>query len=249
MVRDSLRAEIRSGNYANHDPIPSESALGDRFGVSRITVRHALAELQRERLIYRVNSKGTFIEKPKAHQSLQRLEGFGEAMSRLGYASTNLVLRKRIVPAPAPVAPRLAVVPGKLVTEIVWVRNLDEAPFCYEVSYLPQDIGDLLPVDALRSRDLFAILEQNHGMRLGHADLNIEAVSASRPHARWLGISPGKPCLRIERLTRTAAGRPINFDYLHFRGDAFRYSLSIAREYVPSSGTTARAAFVASDAR
>lgn len=230
-VRDCLRAEIQGGHYADHAGLPSESAIGERFGVSRITVRHALSELQREKLIYTVNGKGTFVEKPKAQQSLQRLEGFGEAMSRLGYESTNRVLRMRVVPAPARVAPRLAVAPGKPITELVWVRNLDGQPFCYEVSYLPQDIGDLLSPDALQRRDMFAMLEQDHRIRLGQAELSIEAVSAKRAHARWLGIGAGKPCLRIERLTRTAQGRPINLDYLHFSGDAFRYSLSIARDY------------------
>lgn len=239
-VRDCLRSEIRGGQYGSGAALPSESAIGNRFGVSRITVRHALSELQRERLIYTVNGRGTFVEKPKAQQSLQRLEGFGEAMSRLGYESTNRVLRMRLVAASARVAPRLSVAPGKTITELVWVRNLDGRPFCYEVSYLPRDIGDLLAADALRSRDMFAILEQDHHIRLGHAELSIEAVCATRAHARWLDINPGKPCLRIERLTRTTSERPINLDYLHFSGDAFRYSLNIARDHL--SPVTAGAA-------
>ena len=240
-VRDCLRSEIHGRQYGVGAALPSESAIGDRFGVSRITVRHALSELQREKLIYTVNGRGTFVDKPKAQQSLQRLEGFGEAMSRLGYESTNRVLRMRVVLAPARVAPRLSLAPGKPVTELVWVRNLDARPFCYEISYLPRDIGDLLSADALQSRDMFAMLEKDHGIQLGSAELSIEAVSCKRAHARWLGISPGKPCLRIERLTRTTSRRPINLDFLHFSGDAFRYNLCISRDNLPpiATGTAA----------
>lgn len=230
-LRDSLRAEIRAGRYRDGSPMPSEASLGRRFGVSRITVRQALSELCNEGLIYKVNGRGSFVDAPKAHQSLQRLEGFGEAMSRLGFSSTNRVLRMREIAAAPAIAARLAVAPGKPVTEIIWVRILDAAPFCYEISYVPTDIGALLPAAELARRDMFAILEEDHGMRLGNAELRIEAILASAVHAKHLGTRLGQPCLRIERLTRRANGAPVNFDFLTFRGDAFQYRITIEREY------------------
>ncbi len=238
-LRDRLRTEIRSGRYRDGVPMPSEASLGERFRVSRITVRQALSELRNEGLIYKVNGKGSFVEAPKVHQSLQRLEGFGEAMSRLGFASTNRVIRKRTLPAPAAIASRLALAPGSAVTEIVWVRILDAAPFCYEISYVPPDVGVLLPADELEKRDMFAILENDHGYRLGNAELRIEAILASEVHARHLQTRVGQPCLRIERLTRKTTGAPIDFDYLTFRGDAFQYRLTIEREYPADSGIVA----------
>jgi len=236
-VRDNLRAEIRRGAYSSGGSIQSEAALGERFGVSRITVRHALGELQREGLIYKVNGRGAFVDRPKVPQGLGRLEGFGEAMSRLGFESTNRVLRMCTALAPVPVAKALGIAPDRPVTEINWVRDLDGVPFCYERSWLPCDMGELLSREKLARRDLFAILEQDHGIRLGDAELSIEAVLANPTHARWLDIQPGRPCLRIERLTRLASRRPINMDYLFFRGDAFQYKLSISRKY-PDGGPT-----------
>ncbi len=237
-VRDSLRAEIHAGRYVDGGPMPSEAVLGQRFNVSRITVRQALSDLQSEGLIYKVNGKGSYVDAPKVQQSLQRLEGFGEAMSRLGFESTNRVIRKRTVPVPAAVAPRLALPPGKPVTELVWLRALDGAPFCYEISYLPLDIGALLPAAKLANRDMFAILEQDHGFRLGNAEVSIGAVLANRTHARHLRTRIDQPCLRIERLTRLQSNRPINFDYLTFRGDAFQYRLTIERQYVGLNEST-----------
>jgi len=238
-LRDSLRAEIRSGRYRDGSPMPSEASLGERFRVSRITVRQALSELRNEGLIYKVNGKGSFVDAPKVHQSLQRLEGFGEAMSRLGFASRNRVIRKRTLPAPSAIASRLALAPGSPVTEIVWVRILDAAPFCYEVSYVPPEVGALLAAEELAERDMFAILENDHGYRLGHAELRIEAILANDVHARHLQTRVGQPCLRIERLTRRSSGAPIDFDYLTFRGDAFQYRLTIEREYPADGGQIA----------
>ena len=44
-----------------------------------------------------------------------------------------------------------------------------------------------------------------------------------------LGISEGAPILRIERLTRTADGKPLDFEYLYYRGDAFQYRVRVER--------------------
>jgi GntR family transcriptional regulator len=235
-LRDALRAAILSGRYEEDSPMPSESALGHRYKVSRITVRQALSELQREGLIYKVNGKGSYVNLPRVYQSLQRLEGFGEAMSRLGFASTNRILRKQVVAVPAAVAPRLALAPGTPVSKIVWVRILDGMPFCYEISYLPLDFGVLLAPEKLAGRDMFAVLEQDHGHRLGKAELSIEAVLANRTYARYLQTAVGRPCLRIERLTYLESGQPFDFDYLVFRGDAFQYRVSISREYPKPCG-------------
>jgi GntR family transcriptional regulator len=43
-------------------------------------------------------------------------------------------------------------------------------------------------------------------------------------------VKKGAPLLRIERLTHDAGGKPIDFEYLYFRGDTFQYRLRIDRE-------------------
>lgn len=56
-----LAQEILAGTYDPKFPIPSEHQLCRRFGVSRVTVRLALSDLQNRGLIYRHHGKGTFI--------------------------------------------------------------------------------------------------------------------------------------------------------------------------------------------
>src|ERR1022692_3365354 len=80
-IRDELRAQIVSGAYAPHARLPSESELMAQYGVSRITVRNALAELEKEGVLFKLAGKGVFVSKPKPFQSLVRLQGFAEAMA------------------------------------------------------------------------------------------------------------------------------------------------------------------------
>ena len=98
-LRDVLRARILDGEYPQDSQMPSESELGALFKVSRITVRQALGDLQKEGLIFKVHGKGSFVSQPKAFQNVTSLQGFAEAMSESGHEIVNRVLQKTSSPA------------------------------------------------------------------------------------------------------------------------------------------------------
>ena len=60
-IYEKLMREIAAGKFAKDGKLPSEAKLGDLFGVSRMTVRGALAELQRQGLIEKRNGAGSFL--------------------------------------------------------------------------------------------------------------------------------------------------------------------------------------------
>lgn len=218
-VRESLRASILDGSYAAHARLPAESALSSMFGVSRITVRQALSDLQNEGAIVKVAGKGAFVAPRRAHQQL----------TRLGHQVANAVLSHRTVAAPEQVAQRLQLAPGTFVTEITRLRLLDRVPVSLEVTYVSTALGERLRGEDLAGRDIFAIFESDYAMALGHADLQLEATLAGDDIAAALTVALGSPILRIERLTHDALGTPIDFEYLHFRGNTFQYHLQLAR--------------------
>ncbi|MEO7496503.1 MAG: GntR family transcriptional regulator [Massilia sp.] len=229
-VKERLLARILDGSYPAHAQLPAESELSSIFGVSRITVRQALSELQRDDIILKVPGKGTFVAPPKAFQELTQLEGFGEAMARRGHRIVNRVISHQTIAAPQKVAHRLGLATHTAVTEIRRVRMLDGAPLSLDVSYLPLVLGERLRGADLAGRDIFLIIENDYGIPLGHADLQIAAALCDEALARQLEVDAGSAVLRIERLTHNAQGQPIDFEYLTFRGDAFQYRLHLARQ-------------------
>jgi GntR family transcriptional regulator len=60
-----LRGEIAAGKYAETGMLPSESQLQQVHGVSRGTVRRALATLADEGLVYTITARGTFLNSPE----------------------------------------------------------------------------------------------------------------------------------------------------------------------------------------
>jgi len=227
-IREIIRRRVLDGTYAPHSQMPSESQMMEAFSVSRITIRQALGDLQKEGLIFKVAGKGSFVAKPKAFQNLSRLQGFGEAMGPSGYETFSQVLSTRRVAASDVVARRLQLAPGDAVYEIQRLRYLNREPISVDQSYFPLALGERLAQEDLPTRDIFVILENDFGLHLTHADVQIDAISADEFLARQLRIAEASPLLRIERLTYADA-QPVDFEYLYYRGDAFQYRLRIDR--------------------
>ena len=68
-----LKADIARGHFAPGSQLPTEAELMSLYGVSRVTVRNALALLQQEGLLVRIPAKGTFVRRAEPVSSLPRL--------------------------------------------------------------------------------------------------------------------------------------------------------------------------------
>jgi GntR family transcriptional regulator len=228
-IREELRARILDGGWRPNDPLPSERALMAAYGVSRITVRQALGDLQKERLIFTLAGKGAFVAETRPFQELGRLQGFAEQMEARGHETFNRVLSIEHGAADALVAQRLRLAPGAPVTRLRRVRLLDRRPVSLDVTWLPRALGERLEREDLARRDVFLLLENELATPLGHADLVIDAALADESLREPLGLPPGAPVLRIERLTHDRAGRPVDYEHLYCRADHFQYRLRLER--------------------
>lgn len=227
-IRDSLRHKILDGQYAVHERLPSENELMQVFGVSRITIRQALRDLYNEGLVFSAQGKGTYVSKPKAVQNVQRLQGFGEAMRAQGYEAMARVLSIQQRKPPKSAVSALQLHSGEEVVEVKRVRYLNREPVCIENSYFPLAIGRrMFGLDL--SGDIFPLLENSFGIALGRADIGIDAMVAEEETCKLLGLRPGEPILRVERLTHDRQGNPVDFEYLCYRGDAFKYQFRVER--------------------
>lgn len=216
-VADVLRRQVLAGAFAGRT-LPGEPRLAADFGVSRNAVRAALSLLRAEGLVDRVPGVGTVPATPKYPHGLDGLLGLGEVMRGHGEVG-NEVRTSGIVTPPAPIAARLAVPAGSPAIYIERLRRLGGLPLSLDLSYLAPDIGQRLLGEDLAHNDIFGLIERLSGQRLGLAELTIEAISADPHSAAVLETPPGAPLLMVERLTRLADGRPVDLEYIRFRGD------------------------------
>ncbi|MFB4264133.1 GntR family transcriptional regulator [Nonomuraea sp. GTA35] len=223
-----LLASIAAGELAPGDRLPGERALAGRLGVSRMTLRQALASLERDGVLLRVpgRSGGAFVAEPRPEPridcDLTGLAGFTEQMRRAHLRAEARILRAATVPAPATAARALGLATGSPVHEVARVRSAGRSPVALERSYFPALPG-LLDHDLTGS--LYALLATRYGLEPRTAVEHLDPVIAQPAEAAELGIAPGTPLMRIERTAYAAGGTPVEYALDLFRPDRVRISV------------------------
>jgi GntR family transcriptional regulator len=215
-VADVLRHQILAGAFASL--LPKEEQLCREFDVSRNSVREALSLLVAEGLVERVPGIGTTPVTGKVPHGLHRLMGLAETLHEHG-AIVNEVRTVALTRAPSAVARRLRLEPDQQVVYVERIRHLNGSPLSLDLTYLPRDIGEPLLGADLAGRDIFGLIEQTTGQPLGAADISFEAVNADPHTAALLDTADRAALLMVERLTHLADGRPVDLEWIRFRGD------------------------------
>jgi GntR family transcriptional regulator len=216
LAADVLRQQIHAGAYP--DGLPPESELAAEFFVSRNTIREALMILKNEGLIERGPKVGTHVAQRKFDHGLDALLGLKETFKNLGQVR-NEVRAAMPVTAPPSVATRLRLKPGEPAVFVERLRYLGDLPLSLDLTYLTPDIGSQILSYPLETNDLFALIEQVSGQRLGSASLALEAIPADAHSAATLQVPDGAALLMLERLTSLDDGKPVDLEYIRMRGD------------------------------
>jgi GntR family transcriptional regulator len=213
-----LRQQIHAGGYPGG--LPPESELAAEFFLSRSTIREALTILKNEGLIERGRKVGTHVARRKYDHGLDALLGLKETFKNLGEVR-NEVRAAMPVTAPPSVASRLRLKHGEPAVFVERLRYLGDLPLSLDLTYLTPDIGSQILSHPLETNDLFALIEQVSGQRLGSASLALalEAIPADAHSAATLQVPDGAALLMLERLTSLDDGRPVDLEYVRMRGD------------------------------
>ena len=211
-----LRQQIHAAAYP--DGLPAETDLAAEFSVSRNTIREALGVLKHEGLIDRGPKVGTHVAQRKYDHRIDSLLGLKETFKHVGEVRNEVRAAMPVVAPPA-VANRLQLEPGEQAVFIERLRYLGDLPLSLDLTYLTPDVGHEILNHALETNDLFALIEQVSGHRLGSAALALEAIPADAHSAATLQVPDGSALLMLERLTSLDDGRPVDLEYIRMRGD------------------------------
>lgn len=225
VLADALQGRL-AGMHP-HDGLPTERELMAEFSVSRMTVRQALSRLIARGLVYNVQGSGTYVADPSVVLKSLRLTGFSEDMRQRGLIPSSRVLAVTRAPASAETARRLDVAPG---TELVAFRRLrlaNDSPMALETVRLVAGLLDPLRVDLTVS--LYEQLGRN-GIQIISAAQTIGAVNLDPDQARHLEQAVGAAALRVNRVSSTTNGRPVEDAETIYRGDRYNYDLVVSRD-------------------
>lgn len=222
-ARDRLLAGLDAGRPGPGERLGAERELAERLGVSRSTIRAALADLERSGVIRRSRGRGggIFVAERKVERDLTSLAGLPAYLRRQGFQSDARVLSTATIGADAETAAALGLSEPALVLEVVRVRLADGDPISLERALFPAErFPDLL--DRSLGGSLYELLETHYGLVPGEAEERIDVVAAGAAEARLLGLRRGAPLLAVARIAWDAEGRAFERSHDLFRADRAR---------------------------
>lgn len=224
-----LRERIASGGMNAGDALPGEQALAGEHNVSRITVRRALAELEREGLIDRRRGAGTFIALQNAVKPV--VADLADVLSNviaMGRSTDVRLLAFGYQDPSAVVARSLRLAKGERVQRSVRVRIVDGEPFSHLTTHVPERIGVTYTEPELASKPLLALLERS-GVWVDRATQEIGAVLASPEAAAALNVDIGSALIALTRVVYDGKGRGVEHLYALYRPDRYTFRMDLMR--------------------
>ncbi|MEU4131494.1 GntR family transcriptional regulator [Streptomyces wuyuanensis] len=229
-VSQSLRASILGRRP--HDPLrlPTEEQLAEHYGVSVLTMRQALKELESEGLISRHRRRGTFIEPGVRRSAPRRLLGSIDAIVAQQSGERTTVLGYAAEPVPGGLAEFF---PDT--DEVVTYRRLrcdgdSGEPTNWAENAVRPDVAARLDVADLERWPMTKVLRDAVGVRISRITDTVEARLADPETAELLQVPLLSPILHYTGVTYDEEGRVVDVARIRYRGDRFSFSVTVEAE-------------------
>lgn len=221
-----LRERIDTGELGIGDALPSERDLCEIMGASRVTIRRAIETLIAEKLLIRRQGSGTFVA-PRIQAPNSYLSSFSEDARARGEKTETIWMMKASAVASSEEARVLELAAGAPIIRLGRVRLAGGEPLAIENAIVP---SAFLPDPDALGDSLYETLA-TYGSRPVTGTQRIRASHATSTEAGLLSVPEGAEILRIERLTRLADGRPVEFTRSAYRGDRYEFVSELRGPY------------------
>jgi GntR family transcriptional regulator len=222
-IAHQLLEEIQRGDFEPSGKLPSEAQLGERFGVSRVTIRLAVGKLSDDGVVERKQGKGTFVAAKQVRHGLDALRSFHEALLLQGLQPSMRVLNHALQPVPEAMHGLFEAADDCLLLERL--HFVDDEPIALGRSHLPAVLADVAWSE-VEHQPIYSILESITGLAVIRADLAIRAQEADKSLAKALQVKRGAALLVMERTSYFADGRCCDRTTFYIRPERYAFILS-----------------------
>lgn len=220
-VQEALVQRIGAGYWKPGDMLPSEFELAADLGASQGTVRKALARMEAENLIFRLQGRGTFVAR---HDDARILFQFFKLTPDRGEVQfpESRVIDVRLGAADRAAARILNLDPRARVIRLDRVRSLAGQVCIVERIVLPQARFSGFEKNPIPN-NLYQLYRSTYGVTITRAVERLKAVAATRREAGHLGVAIGTPLLSIDRTALDINGTPAEWRVSLCRTDSLHY--------------------------
>jgi GntR family transcriptional regulator len=223
-LAERLAAPIRGAQAALAGfALPTDLQCMAHFGVSRPTVRQAMAHLVAEGLVTRGRGRGTFVAPERLNHDVSM--AFEDEMRAARRSIRLQVLLRRQVPAPDRAAAKLLVQPGQPVEYVERLRFLDGAVFAFEQRWFAPAVSRHVSQAMLEEMAIISLLGAAMGQPPARIVNTVRCLPADARVAKLLDVPARTALLETEHTYYAASGAPLLHGSVRFHGERFEFTL------------------------
>jgi len=232
-----LRDQIMRGAYAPGALLPNEDQLCAQFGVSRITVRRALSDLEVLDLLEKRQGSGTFVSPRLPPVRAPATLGFIGQQQQMSNDTTVTVLSfEAEIAVPPDIGQQLELLPGATALHVVRLRKQSDVPVMVTDAWIPSHLGVAITKKQLQHEALFELLIKQ-GVRFDRVVQETTAVAATPAYAGLLQTEVGQPLLKLTRILYDQERRPVQHLSVHVSPERSRILMDMSIEALDTMAT------------
>jgi DNA-binding GntR family transcriptional regulator len=214
-----------TGDLSPGDRLPSEPDLARMLGVSRSSLRAAIALLEEDGLVQRLHGSGTYVtDRPLMRNDLSRNFGVTSMIEAMGLEAGTEGERSAKEPAPPDVAQAFGVKPGDPVSALHRVRTADGRPVVDTTDWCHPEVLSPEQMRELGEGSVYGALAEL-GLNVHHGVATITPDVATGEIAHRLGVPRGALLLTLFQVDSTADGSVVLVSREHHLTDAFEVTV------------------------
>ena len=222
-IADDIRSRIAAGALKEHDILPSERTLSERYAVSRMTGRRALEALETEGLVYSADRRGRFVSPQRLKYNVSKMVSFVSSAQNSEVDLRIELLETASIRADSRLAAALEQPEGSALIAYTRLFHTGAHPIFLETEYL---IAERFPgfLDHDLCQSTTQILEHRYATSAITGDIVIRMRGVQADEAQHLGIAASHTVIELEQVIRDADGLPFCFGRQVWRGEMAEFS-------------------------
>lgn len=227
-LKQTIIGDIIAGIYTFGDRLPGEMGLVDKYGISRITVRRALAELVEEGYLSSQQGRGTFVSYHPIERQLRTFGGFSESFADGIKNKTSRILSREVVEADEEIADKLKIDLGTKVLHLRRLMSDADTPYMLDNAYFIEAMYPGLSILLHDNVSTFQLMRNHYHKVFARADKTLGVVRATAEYAELLNCVSGDPLFSITKIIYDLDSIPIHYSHYYVLGDHCVYTLSVS---------------------
>lgn len=224
-IYNDIIKKIYNNIFSSDLPIPSERVLMKQYNVSRTTIRNVLSRLEIEKVIYKIQGKGTFVSKNIINQKLNNFYSFHNEMKALGKNPSSKLIFYKILKCDLFFSEIFKVPINSKVYEIHRLRFIEDKPVIFEKTYIPEIRFNKFNFEKLNEVAMYEIFKNDYSVKFEKAVETFKPIKIKNlEEIKLLKIKKNDVAMEVIRKTYEN-GKVIEYTISHVKSDIFEYTV------------------------